>query len=90
MRAVSGWESFEPWLSRIEKLDEDAIWRVAGEIPPAWYGASWDELEGLVRRLIERKTLVRELILAFRSRRGGRFRNGERMPKLAKPSEFGR
>jgi hypothetical protein len=28
---VNGWESFEPWLSRIEKLDEDAIWRVAGE-----------------------------------------------------------
>ena len=29
---VNGWESFEPWLSRIERLDEDAIWRVAGEI----------------------------------------------------------
>jgi len=63
---VNGWESFEPWLSRIEKLDEDAIWRVAGEIPPAWYGGSWDELEALVQRLIERKTVVRELILAFR------------------------
>ena len=63
---VNGWESFEPWVSRIEKLDEDAIWRVAGEIPPAWYGGSWDELEGLVQRLIERKTIVRELILAFR------------------------
>ncbi|MFZ1129531.1 MAG: phosphatidylinositol kinase, partial [Terriglobales bacterium] len=53
-------------LSRIEKLEEDAIWRVAGEIPPAWYGGLWDELEGLVQRLIERKTGVRELILAFR------------------------
>jgi hypothetical protein len=63
---VNGWESFEPWLSRIEKLEEDAIWRVAGEIPPAWYGGSWDELEALVQRLIERKTIVRELILTFR------------------------
>jgi len=63
---VTGWESFEPWLSQIEKLDEDAIWRVAGGIPPAWYGDSWDELEALVQRLIERKTIVRELILAFR------------------------
>ncbi|MGB6247580.1 MAG: HipA family kinase [Terriglobales bacterium] len=63
---VSGWESFEPWLSRIEKLDEDVIWRVAGEIPPAWYDGSWDELEALVERLIARKTMVRELILAFR------------------------
>jgi len=64
--AVSGWASFEPWLSRIEGIDEDAIWRVAGEIPPAWYGASWDELEGLVQLLIQRKTIVRELIQAFR------------------------
>jgi len=63
---VNGWSSFEPWLSRIEKLEEDAIWRVAGEIPPAWYGASWDELERLVTRLIERRELVRELIQAFR------------------------
>jgi len=63
---VSGWESFEPWLSRIEKLDEDVIWRVAGEIPPAWYGGSWDELETLVEQLIARKTMVREAILAFR------------------------
>jgi hypothetical protein len=64
---VRGWNSFEPWLSRIEKLDEDAIWRVAGEIPPAWYGESWDELEGLVQRLIARRALVRELIVAFRA-----------------------
>jgi hypothetical protein len=63
---VKGWESFEPWLSRIEQLDEDVIWRVAGEIPPVWCGGSWDELEVLVKRLIERKTIVRQLILAFR------------------------
>ena len=64
--SVSGWQSFEPWLSRIEKLDNDEIWGVAGEIPPAWYGGSWGELEALMRRLIERKPIVRELILAFR------------------------
>jgi hypothetical protein len=63
---VKGWASFEPWLSRIEKLAEDEIWRVAGEIPPQWYGASWDELEKLVNTLIERRLRVRELILAFR------------------------
>ena len=63
---VRGWESFEPWLSRVEKLEDDSIWRVAGEIPPAWYGGLWDELESLVKQLIERKTIVRELILAFR------------------------
>jgi len=64
---VRGWEAFEPWLSRIETLEEDAIWAVAGEIPPAWYGESWDELEMLVMKLIERREMVRELIQAFRS-----------------------
>ena len=63
---VRGWNSFEPWLSRIEKLNDEAIWQVAGEIPPAWYGSSWAELEALVRCLIERKTVVRELIMTFR------------------------
>jgi HipA-like protein len=63
---VSGWVSFQPWLSRIEMLDEDAIWGVARETPRAWYGGAWGELEALVQRLIERKTIVRELILAFR------------------------
>lgn len=64
---VNGWESFEPWLSRIEKLEDGWVWEVAQAIPPAWYGNSWDELEALVRRLIERKGVVRELIQAFRS-----------------------
>jgi len=63
---VSGWDSFEPWLSRIERMDEEVIWAAAGEIPPDWYCGEWDALEALVRKLIERRGLVRELILGFR------------------------
>jgi hypothetical protein len=63
--SISGWDSFEPWLSRIEKMDEDVIWREAGEIPPEWYGAEWDALEALVRELVTRRDRVRELIMAF-------------------------
>ncbi|MGB7150338.1 MAG: hypothetical protein WBD45_14370 [Terriglobales bacterium] len=47
-------------------MDDDAIGGVAGEIPPASYGGAWGELETLVQRLIDRKTIMRELILAFR------------------------
>ena len=65
--SVRGWESFEPWLSRIEKMDGDVVWALAGEIPPEWYGGEWDELEKLVRTLIGRRGAVRELIEAFRS-----------------------
>jgi hypothetical protein len=31
--AVTGWESFEPALSRAEETDVDAIWRCAAETP---------------------------------------------------------
>ena len=63
---VHGWESFEPWLSRIEKMDEEVAWRAAGEIPPEWYGGEWEALEKLVKTLLERRAMVRELITAFR------------------------
>jgi hypothetical protein len=63
---VRGWESFEPWLSRIEEMEEDFVWSLAGEIPPEWYGGAWDELERMIRTLIERRGIVRELIEAFR------------------------
>ncbi len=64
---VRGWESFEPWLTRIEKMEQDVLWDLAGELPPEWYGGEWDELEKLVRTLIVRRERVRELIAAFRS-----------------------
>ena len=53
-------------LAMIEKMEEDVVWTLAGEIPPEWYGGEWDELEKLVRTLIVRRGLVRELIEAFR------------------------
>jgi len=63
---ICGWESFEPWLSNIENMDEDFVWLAAGEIPPEWYGSDWAALEGLVRELLERRRIVRDLIAAFR------------------------
>lgn len=63
---VRGWESFEPWLTRVEKMNADIIWDLAGEIPPGWYGDAWDELKKLVKSLIARRDRVRELIGAFR------------------------
>lgn len=63
---VRGWESFEPWLSRIENMNEDVVWSVAGEIPPEWYGSDDEALENLVRELIARRELVRGLIEIFR------------------------
>jgi hypothetical protein len=63
---VTGWDSFEPWLTRIEKLDDQRVWEAASQIPPEWYGAEWNELEGMVDELLLRRGLVRSLISAFR------------------------
>jgi len=71
---VAGWESFEPWLSRIEELDESAIAAAAEAVPVEWYG-NWDEMERLVSRLIARRSRVRELIEEFRRTKRDPFPN---------------
>jgi len=65
---VNGWASFEPWLSRIEQIDEHVIYTIAGEIPPEWYDSNWTALEELVEQLLLRRGpgLIRGLIYAFR------------------------
>ena len=65
-RDVHGWESFEPWLSRLEHLDEQQIWHCVEGVPPEWYGSNFDALEQLVASLMKRKFRVRELIRQFR------------------------
>jgi hypothetical protein len=64
---VSGWDSFEPWLSRIEHFDPHAVLQVAEDLPPEWIGSDWQELKALVDQIIARRTKVRELITAFRN-----------------------
>jgi hypothetical protein len=63
---VRGWESFDPWLTRVEKIEEDVVWEATRDIPPEWYESNWDALEKLGRDLIARRELVRGLIEIFR------------------------
>ena len=56
---VTSWDSFEPWLSRIENFPESSLWPLAEEIPPEWYGGASEELERLLTRLLTRRALVR-------------------------------
>jgi hypothetical protein len=64
-RNVTGWESFRPWLERIEQFDEQALWLCAESVPTEWYGETGD-MEKLVEHLVKRRTRVSELILAFK------------------------
>ena len=56
---VTGWESLEPWLSRIEEFPEASLWSMVDRIPPEWYESALPELDRLLSRLLERRSLVR-------------------------------
>jgi len=61
--AVRGWDSFEPWLTRIEKLPETMIWQIAKELPSEWLEGS---IEPLVVNLTRRRHCVRQLVEEIR------------------------
>jgi hypothetical protein len=64
-REITGWESFEPWLTRLETLAADTVWEAANEIPPEWFGGDLGEMEALVEKLLTRRSRIRELIESF-------------------------
>ena len=64
-RGITGWESFEPWLTRMETMPADTIWEAANEVPPEWYGGDLSEMEALVEKLLARRARIRELIEEF-------------------------
>jgi hypothetical protein len=61
---VTGWESFEPWLTRVETMAEETVWAAANEVPPQWYGDQ-AEMETLIEKLLARRSRIRELIEMF-------------------------
>jgi hypothetical protein len=64
-REIRGWESFEPWLTRMETMAAETIWEAANEVPPEWYGGDLGEMEALVEKLLARRSRIRELIEGF-------------------------
>jgi hypothetical protein len=64
-QGVKEWNSFEPWLSSMERMPAETVWAAASEIPPEWYGGDLSEMEALVEKLLARRSRIRELIEAF-------------------------
>jgi hypothetical protein len=63
---VTGWESFEPWLTRVEEFAAEKLWAIAEGVPPEWYGGDLRTIEALMEKLLVRRERVRELIGSFR------------------------
>ena len=85
---VTGWESFEPWLSRIECIEPETLWSVAEAVPPGWYGAEPETLETLMEQLLSRRDRVRELIESFRDSAREPFPLWNRPVTIAVPPAF--
>jgi hypothetical protein len=64
-RGITGWESFEPWLTRLETMAAETVWAAASEIPPEWYGGDLSDMERLVEGLLARQSRIRESIEGF-------------------------
>jgi len=77
---VTGWEAFEPELTRAEEMDSDTIWRYAAAIPEEWYEGDRDGLHRLVEALLHRRRVVRKLITEFRRSSRNPFPNWPESP----------
>lgn len=64
-RGITGWDSFEPWLTRLETMAAETVWAAANEVPPEWYGGDTSEMEALVEKLLARRSRIREGIESF-------------------------
>jgi hypothetical protein len=64
-RGITGWDSFEPWLTRLETMAAETVWAAANEVPPEWYGGDTSEMEALVEKLLARRSRIREAIESF-------------------------
>ena len=63
-QGVCGWESFEPWLSRIESFPLTTLRAIADDVPPEW--SERDTVSQLVARIDGRRSRVRQLIATVR------------------------
>jgi hypothetical protein len=85
---VTGWSSFEPWLSRIEQMEGDTLWNIADMLPAEWYGGDMTAVEKLLEQLLRRRQRVRELIASFRDSNREPFPLWEKKETIVVPRQF--
>jgi len=86
---IESWDDFAPWLQRIEVFPEQRLRSIANEIPCEWYGEQ-DELQRLLDHLLERRSIVRQLVEGFRASSRNPFPNWPTERPLLCATEFNR
>jgi hypothetical protein len=85
---VTGWESFEPWLSRVEAMRAETLWQIAEAVPPEWYGGDTAVIERLMEQMLARRSRVRDLIASFRDSDREPFPMWDSAKKIVVPRQF--
>lgn len=85
---VTGWESFEPALTKAEEAEELDLWRAAESVPREWYDHDTSSLQKLVEALHERRAKIRDLISTFRDSGRNPFPNWRKAVSWAVPSSL--
>jgi len=85
---VTGWDSFEPWLTRIEEFAATELWKIAEGVPPEWYGGDLRVIEQLMETLLKRRNQVRDLIIAFQKTDRQPFPNWGSSKSIVVPRAF--
>ena len=79
---VAGLGSFEPYLTRLENLDDGLLEDAAAAVPPEWYAGETEELGALLQALADRRRKVAPLLLALRNSAKRPFPNWRDHEKL--------
>ena len=87
-RGVTGWGSFEPWLTKIEEMGAEVLWEIAEGVPPEWYGGDLTTIERLMETMLTRRGRVRELIGSFRDSNREPFPNWAGTARVVVPRQF--
>jgi hypothetical protein len=85
---VTGWKSFEPWLSRMETMEAETLWGIAEIVPPEWYGGDTAVIERLTEQMLGRRGRLRELIGSFRDSNREPFPMWEKKLSVYVPAQF--
>jgi hypothetical protein len=81
---VTGIESFEPWLTRIEDFAENAVADAWEAVPPEWYGSDLASLRLMLKQLNARRKALRKAIGVFHRDQPLAFPLWKTVPKFSR------
>ena len=61
-RDITGWDSFEPFMSRFLTIKPEVVWGIAQSVPSAWSDTHDNSLADLIEILLKRRSSIHELI----------------------------